>query len=87
MLIYYDLCIITVADPQKKSGVDSPHPSPTEAADTPRSKSLPPKNSAIVLTEDERWRNHYVTGLRKMKDWLVVWSIFIFPYIGNNHPN
>ena len=19
--------------------------------------------------------------------WLVVWNIFIFPYIGNNHPN
>lgn len=35
------------------------------AADTPRSKSLPPKNSAIVLTEDERWRNHYVEGLKE----------------------
>jgi hypothetical protein len=19
--------------------------------------------------------------------WLVVWNMFIFPYIGNNHPN
>ena len=22
-----------------------------------------------------------------MENWLVVWNIFIFPYIGNNHPN
>ena len=23
----------------------------------------------------------------RCNDWLVVWNIFVFPYIGNNHPN
>jgi hypothetical protein len=23
----------------------------------------------------------------KIHNWLVVWNIFIVPYIGNNHPN
>ena len=27
-------------------------------------------------------------GIKGMNnDWLVVWNIFIFPYIGDNHPN
>eukprot|EP00435_Cladocopium_sp_Y103_P071403 s416_g37.t1 len=33
------------------------------AEETPRSKSLPPRKAAIVLTEGERWRHHYVQGL------------------------
>ena len=32
-------------------------------------------------------RNQDMAQSKYVKIWLVVWNMFIFPYIGNNHPN
>jgi hypothetical protein len=36
-------------------------------------------HQAMVL-----WGSHYLVGY---PNWLVVWSMTFFPYVGNNHPN
>ena len=34
-----------------------------------------------------QWMRHLFTWEQRVSYWLVVWNIFILPYIGNNHPN
>ena len=39
---------------------------------------VPRSSMHFDVVMDNSWKNH---------NWLVVWNIFIFPSIGNNHPN
>ena len=40
-----------------------------------------PRKNEIFANGCDEWKNPW-----KHRCWLVVWNIFIFPYIGNNHP-
>ena len=67
---------------------------PAQALEGPQGPSLFAKLVNIKSGMSEKWgvpkkKGGFVSWkILEMDDWLVVWlPFFIFPYIGNNHPN
>ena len=80
-IIYFDSqCCAT---PNTEQPFDGLRISPNPAGRAPLARSNRWAWHLELYHGIQRYTNHYSHPV----DWLVVWNIFFFPYIGNNHPN